>query len=82
MTIDYGYDRLRTVIITAIENCGPGQEHRLRQRITQFAAGLEPDDLAILEQVVADLNEGPDVRIEQELAQLLSDFIQKGTTDA
>lgn len=71
-----GYDSLRAVVIRAIETCPPGQEAQLRERITQFAAGLEPEDLAIFETVIAELNEGPDVRIERELAQLLAEFLK------
>lgn len=79
---DAGYQRLRNVLISAIENCQPGQEHQLRQRITQFAAGLDIEDLTIFEQVVADLNEGPDVRIEHDLALMLADFItDRATTE-
>lgn len=72
---DAGYQRLRHVLSSAIETCPKGEEHQLRLRITQFAAGLDPDDLTIFERVVSDLNEGPDVRIERELADLLADFI-------
>lgn len=71
-----GYDSLRGVVIRAIQTCPPGQETQLRERITQFAAGLDADDLAIFETVIAELNEGPDVRIERELAQLLAEFLK------
>lgn len=68
-------NRLRTVLTRVINECPPGEREQLRQRIVQFAAGLEPADLEIFEQAVSELNEGPDVRVERELAGLLADFI-------
>lgn len=72
-----GYDRLRGVILRAIEQCEPGHEDELRQRFVAFAAGLDADDLAIFEQVISDLNEGPDIRIERELEAMLVTFLSR-----
>lgn len=51
-----GYDALRAVILNAIDNCPDAERGELRQRFVQFAAGLEPDDLATFEQVIADID--------------------------